>query len=122
MKHLILQDNKLTYMVYFRPKDKVKMYEILIEAQKKFWKDELDMELIDYTKSLLNSNGFKVVDISDEIKDKLSLRTDFSDDYFTYKGIRVYISRYGLHYRYQGRLTACKTIEEAIKMIDKEVE
>jgi len=123
MKHLILNDNDTTLMVYFRPKDKVKLYETLVRSSVEYWHEEKPKNTIaEHTIKILNLNGFKVVDISQETKDTLNLRCDFSDDYFTYRNITIWFDPYGLHYRHKGRLTTCKSIEEAINLIDKELD
>ena len=123
MERLILEDCKTTYLVYYRPKDKVKLYEILFEAgidwNVRYYNE---MPIGEFVKKDLNSHGFKVVDISDEIKSTLNLRRDLSERYFTYKGVRVFIDPYGLTYQHKGRITACKSVEEAINLIDKELE
>ena len=123
MKHLILQDHNLSYMVYFRPKDKAKLYQTIFLSQQKYWGyGKHPLELLNYITLDLNKNGFKVVDISQEIKEIIDIRCEFSDSSFIYRKIRVWFDPYGLHYHHKGRLTTCKSLEEAINLIDKELD
>lgn len=123
MKHLILKDDELSLMVYFRPKDKAKMYEIIFNSQQDYNqnKDKYSLSLLPYIVSKLQLNGFKVVDMTEELKDCLNVYDDLGIDYLIYKGIKIYSYLYGYGFRLQETFTATKTIEEAIKIIDLEV-
>lgn len=127
MKHLILQDDELSLMVYFRPKDKAKVYEIIFKAQQYYWKahetgNEGDWSLIFYIKECLNERGFKVVDITKEIDDKINVYSDLEIDSFFYKKRKIHelATGYGFFDK-NWSYNTCKTIEEAIGMIDKVV-
>ena len=122
MKHLIIKDHELSYMVYYRPKDKAKMYEVIYKAQQDFWSHNLGFELLNFITKKLNENGFKVADLSQEIKQSVNVRCDFSESSFFYKEIKVKENSYGYWFRIGTAIYTCKTIEEAIKIIDKEVE
>lgn len=124
MKHLIIKDHKLSCMVYFRPKDKAKMYEIIFKSQQVYNrnKDKYTLSLLPYIISKLQLNGFKVVDMTEELKDCLNVYKDLGNDYLMYKGIKIYSYFFGYGFELQGTFTTTKTFEEVIKIIDKEVE
>ena len=120
MKHLFLQDNNLSYLVYYRPKDKAKMYETIYKAQQDFWSHNYGYELLDFITKKLNENGFKVNDLSQEIKEMVNVCCDFSENSFFYGTTRVMENSYGYYFRLGETTHTCKTIDEAIAIIDKE--
>lgn len=122
MKHLIIQDHNLSYLVYFRPKDKARMYEIIYKAQQKYFSQDYGtFELLDYITTKLNENGFKVVDLSQEIKKAVYVRCDFNETSFFYKNIRVRENEYGYCFTIIGTTYTCPNISGAIETIDKVV-
>lgn len=122
MKHLIIQDHNLSYLVYFRPKDKAKMYETIYKAQQDFWSHNYNYELLDYITLKLNEQGFKVCDLSQEIKHSVYIRSEFSENAFWYKNIRVRESAFGFYFVIKNTHYTGKTIAECIAIIDKETE
>ena len=127
MKHLILQDDELSYMVYYRPKDKCKMYEIIYRSQKEYWKvfdtkNEPSDNLLNFITLKLNNNGFKVVDITKEIDEKINVYGDLEIDSFFYKGRKIHelATGYGFFDSKWSYIT-CKTIEQVINYLDNEV-
>lgn len=122
MKHLIIQDHNLLYLVYFRPKDKAKMYETIYKAQQDFWSHNYNYELLNYITLKLNEQGFKVCDITNEMKNRVYLRSDFDEDRFFYRNILIRENgQSGFTFRIKQSYFSCKTIEDAIKLIDKEL-
>jgi len=120
MKHLILQDHNLSYLVYFRPKDKAKMYETIYKAQQQYWSQSYgNFELLNYITLKLNRNGFKVADISQEIKEMVDVRCGFSPTSFVYGKTRIFENSYGFWFKLDNATHTCKTIDEAIAIIDK---
>lgn len=120
MKHQIIEDNGLSYLVYYRPKDKAKMYETIYHAQRDFWLGKTGLNLINFITTKLNEQGFKVCDLTAEIKERIYLRCDFDDNAFSYKNIRVRESAFGFSFRIKDTRFACETIADVIKLIDKE--
>lgn len=121
MKHLILHDHNLSYLVYFRPKDKARMYEIIYKAQQQYFSQDYGkFELLDYITNKLWENGFKVNDLSQEIKEMVYARYDFNEDSFIYQKVRVWENSYGFSFKLDNATHTCKTIDEAIAIIDKE--
>lgn len=120
MKHLILHDHNLSYLVYFRPKDKAKMYEAIYKAQQDFWSHNYGFELLDFITKKLNENGFKVANLSQEIKEMVNVCCDFSENSFFYGTTKIMENSYGFCFRLGNATHTCKTIEEAIAIIDKE--
>ena len=124
MKHLILQDDNLTYMVYYRPKDKAKMYETIYRSQQSYWKKGTKRQggllLINYITQWLNEKGFKVVDITKEIDNKINVFNDLEIDSFNYKyrTIHELSSGFGFFDNWLS-FTTCDTIEQAIDIIDR---
>lgn len=126
MKHLILQDDKLSFMVFYRPTDKAKMYEIVFKAQQHYWKS--DYENSDWGLLLtiiikLRENGFKCVDITKEIDDKINVYSDLEIDSFFYKKRKIHqlATGYGFFDK-DWAYNTCETIEQAIDYLDKEGE
>ena len=123
MKHLILQDHNLSYMVYFRPNDKPKLYRTIFLSQQRYWQQENNpLELLNYITLDLNKNGFKVVDISQEIKQAVYIRSDFNEESFVYKGVRVRVNQFGYTFRTKEKIHSCKDIDLVFMVIDKECE
>ena len=117
-----MEDSNLSYLVYFRPKDKAKMYETIYNANKDFWSGKTGLKLIDYTTTKLQEQGFKVCDITNEMKSRVYLRSDFCEDRFFYKNILIRENgQSGFTFRIKQSYFSCKTIEDAIKLIDKEL-
>ena len=124
MKHLILQDDRLSYMVYYRPKDKARMYETIYHSQQSYWKTidvPTQVLLINYITQSLNSQGFKVVDITKEMDNKINVFNDLEIDSFNYKNHKIHDLASGFGF-FNGCLsfTTCNTIEQAINIIDRE--
>ncbi len=120
MKHQIIEDSGLTYMVYYRPKDKAKMYETIYQAQRDFWSGKTSLHFIDFITTKLNEQGFKVCDLTTDIKERIFLRCDFDNNAFSYKNIRVRESAFGFSFRIKDSRFVCETIADVIKLIDKE--
>lgn len=117
-----MEDSNLSYLVYFRPKDKAKMYETIYIANKDFWSGKTGLNLINYTTTKLNEQGFKVCDITNEMKNRVYLRSDFDEDRFFYRNILIRENgQSGFTFRIKQSYFSCKTIEDAIKLIDKEL-
>jgi hypothetical protein len=128
MKHLILEDDKLSFMVFYRPQDTAKMYETIFRAQHYYWKsidngNKHDFSLIFYIKECLNERGFKVVDITKEIDDKINVYRDLEIDSFVYKKRKIHqlATGYGFFDK-DWAYNTCETIEQAIDYLDKEGE
>ena len=109
-------------MVYFRPKDKAKLYETIFLSQQKYRLEKHNpLVMLNYITLDLNKNGFKVVDISKEINEMCYVRCDFSAYSFFYKGKRISQNEYGYWCILNERLHTCKNLEDILKIIDEEV-
>ena len=125
MKHLFLKDDELVLMVFYPPKKKAKMYETIFEAYQQQCLDKRNGNTELYAiECALQKNGFKVVNITTEIKDTLNIYKDLTQDTFVYRGVLISQSMYSTYSFWVGGKTfnTCFTIEEAIATIDKELD
>lgn len=127
MKHLILQDDELSFMVYYQPRKKGQMFDLIFKSQQEYWKS--DYENSDWGLLLtmiikLQENGFKCVDITKEIDDKINVYSDLEIDSLVYRGVKIIQSQYGFSF-YSNQsyksFNSVLNIEDAIKIIDKEL-
>lgn len=128
MKHLFLKDDELTFMVYYQPKQKAKLYELIFKTEQNYWKSDYensDWGLLSTIIIKLQENGFKVKEITQELKEAIEVYDDLAEDSFDYKGITINESMYSGYCFYLNDSTksfhSCATIEEAIETIDKEL-
>ena len=127
MKHLFLEDDETKLMVYYPPKKKALLYELVFKFEKEYWylhdtEKEPSESLLWFIYFKLQENGFKVVDITTEEKEAINVYDDLTEDSFTYRGVLVSQSMYGGFSFWVGKtLNTCLTIEEAINTIDKEL-
>ena len=123
MKHLFLEDDETKLMVYYPPKKKALMYELIFKTYQQQCLDKRNGNTELYAiECALQQNGFKVVNITTEIKDTLNIYNDLTKDTFVYRGVFISQSMYSGYSFWVGKtLNTCLNIEEAIATIDKEL-
>lgn len=124
MKHLFLKDDTQTFMVYYQPKKKAQMLDFIYQKQKYFNSYKIEKHgLLKWLVKELQTNGYKVVEITDEVKNTINVNYDLDEESFVYKGITITQSyQYNTYHFYIGKaFYTCATLEEAIETIDKEL-
>ena len=122
MKHLILQDDEMTFMVYYQPRKKEQMFDLIFKSQQTYWKEqeETHLSLLPYLILDLQANGFKCVEITSEMKNAINVY-DLSPTTMTYKGIEIFESQYGFSFYLGSQFNSCLSIGEATSEIDRYV-
>lgn len=126
MKHLFVKDDEMSFMVYYPPKKKALLYELMFKRTQEYWKtNEAESSYTSLLPNLikhLQRNGFKCVDITIEKQETIDIYGDINEDSFMYRGVEISESQYGGYSFWVGKtLNICLTIEEAINTIDKEL-
>lgn len=124
MKHLFLTNDSNVFMVYYQPKKKAQMLDFIYQKQKHYNLDEKEKSgLLKYIVKELQSNGYKVVEITSEVQNTININYDFDEESFVYRGVKIVQSQYGYSFYLNNSaksFVSVLTIEEAIELIDKE--
>lgn len=124
MKHLFINDDEYTFMIYFQPKQKTKLIELIYETEKDYWASDYensDWGLLMTIYFKLKEKGFKIKEITKEINQSIDVYNDLCEDTIRYRGVEVRQNPLGFNFRIGNTTNSVFSLEQAIKTIDREV-
>lgn len=124
MKHILLNDDEYTFLVFYQPKKKGQLFELLSTGTKEYWKTQEKQRhglLLHLVLDILMTNGFKCKEMKGT-KESFNVYQDFEETGdFYYKDTKINRVGNGFYFHLDSFDCVFDNLGRAIEEIDKEM-